>query len=282
MVLKNHIAYRFLHDESILYEMCGETHAGDWKKLEEKVKEVYDSGKTTEEVQQHLNDIEFDNTVLSFLNLTRPNNQKAYYVTETVLEKLDMLKINKKDKHYNWMVFKNLSPQKITLILPDNKVLRVYVSGTTIQLFWLTFKKHKEPGTNLDGNMKWVMLYFYTDTGELCEHFEHPDSYEIEEFIYKLMCFFYLTENDELIVAPGKTHGTKKQGKLLNNLEVPVTVVNSRWNTTVIRTEQFGVRGHFRVQPCGEGRKNYEIIFIDPFVKNGYKRTAGKIKEGIE
>lgn len=70
----------------------------------------------------------------------------------------------------------------------------------------------------------------------------------------------------------------KKQGKLLNNMDIPVTVVNSRWNTTVVRTEQFGVCGHFRLQRIGSGRSDSKVIFIEPFVKNGYVRNAQKEK----
>jgi hypothetical protein len=38
----------------------------------------------------------------------------------------------------------------------------------------------------------------------------------------------------------------------------------------------FTVRGHFRVQPCGAGRKDYRLIWIDQFTKGSFVRRAGK------
>lgn len=267
MVFRNHIAWRFLTDVNLTMEMCGETHPGDWKKLMEHGKyEKADFDKVIKDMPQ----------LESFMHLVSPTDAKNYYVTDTVMDKLDMLKVSKQGNHYNWMVFKNLKAQKLTLILPGNRLLRVRVSGSVVEIFWMIFKKHKDPGANIEGNMAWVMVYFNTETGELCEHFEHPDSYEIEELVYKLMCFFYLAENVEEIISPGKSHGTRKTGKVINEFAFPITVVNSKWNVTSIRTEGFNVRGHFRIQPCGKGRSEYEVIFIDPFVKHGYTRKAGK------
>jgi hypothetical protein len=267
MVLKNHIAYRFLHDPELIIEMCETTHPDDWKELAK----LLDPNHPTPDEE-----VETTHELKAFIELVSTSRQKAFYITDTVLEKLDMLKVNKKGAHFDWMVFKGVKDQKITLILPDNKLLRIKAVENGMELFWLTFKK--KTGTNIDGTMYWVMNHFNTDTGELSPHFDHPDSIAIEEFMYKLMCFFFLTENDEVILNVGKTHGTKKEGKVLNSLKIPVTIVNSRWNTTVIITGKFGVRGHFRVQPCGSGRKDHKIIFIEPFEKNGYVRNPQKDK----
>jgi acyl-ACP thioesterase len=210
------------------------------------------------------------------------NNKKnkPYLVTNSVIEHLDLLKITKKGEHYNWDVFRHLPNQKVTFIFNNNVLLRMVVSDNTLWFCHMKFTFDK--GDDDNGQMYWIMFFIKRDTGELCEHFEHPDVKNIEEFVYKFLCFFYLTENQEEIVPPGKVIGTRKTGKVSNDFKFPLTMVTSKWNTTVIRTEQFGVRGHFRVQPCGPvNDKRYEVIFIEPFVKHGYKRTAGKIKEGI-
>lgn len=263
MVLRNHIAWRFLTDRSLIYEMCGETHLGDWKNL-------IDQAKT----KMGPEDLEPSEELESFIELVRPSLD-VYYVTQTVLDNLDLLKVSRTGNHFDWTVFKNLKNQKVTLILPDNKLLRVFITAPGLQMFWLTFSKFKNGGEKIEGNMKWVMLYLDTDTGKLCEHFDHKDAVAIEEFIYKLMCFFYLTENDELQIQSGKKYGSKKSpDNMLNDFKFPVTVVNSRWNITTIRTEGFTVSGHFRLQPCGIGFIDRKIIFIEPFEKQGYVRKA--------
>ena len=38
--------------------------------------------------------------------------------------------------------------------------------------------------------------------------------------------------------------------------------------------EEYGVRGHFRIQPCGPNKKETKLIWIDSFKKSGYIRGA--------
>lgn len=267
MVIKNHIAYRFLSDTMLHMEMCEETYPEDWKKL------IKAPGRDIEKYMTP--------ELEGFFHLTSPDKNETFYVTESVIKNLDLLKISKTGAHFNWTVFKHLREQKITLILPDNKLLRIVVnynskSEKTIQLFHLSFTKNKNATENIDGRMFWVMNFFHPESGYLAEHFDHPDTLAIEEFMYKLLCFFYLSENTEEIIAAGKVHGTRKTGKISNDFQFPIKMVTSKWNITTIRTDSFGVSGHFRLQPCGPGRSEIEVIFIDPFIKNGYKRRASK------
>ncbi len=118
------------------------------------------------------------------------------------------------------------------------------------------------------------MFYFNRHTGEACNHHSHVDVKRLEPFVYSLLCFMFLTENDEVELKPGMKSGTKKSGKVINTLQQNITIVNSRWNTTVITSGEFGVRGHFRLQPVGVGRSENKLIFIEPFVKSGITRKA--------
>lgn len=254
MILKNHIAYRFLTDDTLPMEM-----------LESQYPELHEHFKEGDDVPE---------SVLSLYHCLSPDKNKSYLVTKSVVENLDLLKINKKDDHYDWNVFKNLKDQKVTFIFHDGTLLRMLVSENTLWFCHLKFKMNHD--SNIDGHMNWVMFYMDRLNGDLCEHFNHKDVKELEEFVYKFLCFFYLTENQEEILPAGKVYGTRKTGKILNDFKFPMTVVTSKWNTTTIRTDAFGVSGHFRLQPCGPGRTDTELIFIEPFIKNGYKRTASK------
>jgi hypothetical protein len=86
------------------------------------------------------------------------------------------------------------------------------------------------------------------------------------------MCFIFLSENEEIVITPGRKHGTKKSGKLINTLNLPIIIVNSRWNITVVRTEGFNVSGHFRIYR--KDREEPKMILIQPYKKNGYIRRA--------
>lgn len=252
-ILRNHIAKRFLEDSNFLAEMVIEQEP---ELLTSDIK----SNPPTEKLKSLV-------SVLSY------NDQKAYYVTETVLDKLELLKVKpKEDDHYDWSVFKDLTNQKNTFIFPNNSLLRMMIANDIIHFCHLEFQlKNKQTG---QGECKWVMFYLNRKTGELCNHFEHVDVKAIEKFIYCLLCFVYLSENEEIILQPNQKIGTRKQGKVINELKVPITIINSRWNVTTIRTEGFSVRGHFAIRWSGTGRSTAKLVFIEPFEKKGYIRLA--------
>jgi len=258
MVIRNHIAYRFLTDSNLWMEMLESQHPNMYEDYEK-------------------NNLALPESIKSLYYCLNNDKNRPFVVTNSVVEHLDMLKINKKDDHYNWAVFNNLPEQKVTFIFQDGTLLRMIVSEGTIWFCHLTFKYNKK--SDNDGHMNWVMFFINRETMELCEHFEHQDVINLEEFVYKFLCFFYLTENTEEIIPPGRVYGTRKTGKTSNDFRFPLTVVTSKWNITSIRTDSFGVRGHFRVQPCGVGRTNYEIIFIEPFEKSGYTRKAKSLSQ---
>jgi len=253
MVIRNHIAYRFLTDSNFWMEMMEDIFPNlhsDFEKTGNK---------------------EVPKEVMGLYHCLYDKDNKSYVVSNSVVENLDMLKINKKDDHYNWDVFKHLPAQKITFIFQDGSLLRMVISEDTIWFCHIKFKLDK--GSDNHGRQHSVMFYIEKETMKLCDHFSHPDVIGLEEHIYKFLCFFYLTENTEEIIPPGRVHGTRKTGKTSNDFKFPITIVTSKWNITTIRTEAFGVRGHFRVQPYGSGSR-YEIIFIAPFEKSGYTRRA--------
>ena len=66
--------------------------------------------------------------------------------------------------------------------------------------------------------------------------------------------------------------------------EVKTTLRNIRfldasWYTTIVRTEGFGVRGHFRLQPCGRDCAERKLVYIKEFRKKGYVRRARLLAE---
>lgn len=261
MVLRNHIAYRFLFDEEFMWDMIESTHPHEWSELTKKKLCQAD-----EEMMK--------SKIASYYDLIRPEHNKTYYITNSVLQNLELLKLEVKDNgHYDWSVFQRIPLiTKYTFIFPDNHLLRMKVYENSIVFCDLKFKlENKKTG---EGQSNWENFYVDRETGALCDHFDSPVMKGIEEFVYKFLCFMFLTENDEVVLNPGQSHGTKRTGKIINELKIPMTVVNSRWNTTVIRNEGFMVSGHFRLQPWGPGMLQRKLIFIEPFEKTGYTRQA--------
>lgn len=66
---------------------------------------------------------------------------------------------------------------------------------------------------------------------------------------------------------------------LLVDSHLPVKYYDCSWFRTIVRTEGFSVRGHMRRQPYKneDGEWDYKLIFIRPYQKHGYTRTAKKI-----
>ena len=64
--------------------------------------------------------------------------------------------------------------------------------------------------------------------------------------------------------------------KVINQLGQKVIVMDSRWFRTIVDDNDIYVRGFWRMQnkknEFGEWYK--ELIFVDPFVRHGYHRTA--------
>jgi hypothetical protein len=87
----------------------------------------------------------------------------------------------------------------------------------------------------------------------------------------KCLIFLKLTEPEIIHLAAGKKVGTRKQGHY-NATPLPVIIVDSTWNKYIVRTEGFGVSGHFRMQPHGKGNADLKLIWIPPFEKRGYVR----------
>lgn len=89
--------------------------------------------------------------------------------------------------------------------------------------------------------------------------------------LIRLLIFLELTDPEITVVAAGKKHSQAPVG-YTNTAGRPVLIVDSTWNKFIVRVEGFGVRGHFRVQPCGPGLSELKLLWIDAYQKNGYVR----------
>lgn len=92
-------------------------------------------------------------------------------------------------------------------------------------------------------------------------------------FLVSFLCFIKHVELETKLIKAEKKDfhiGIKYVNETKHNIEV----LDSTWFTTIVRSEGFAVGGHFRFQPCGEGRSERKLIWISPFEKHGYVRKA--------
>lgn len=201
-----------------------------------------------------------ENTLEFVRKLASKDGNKSFYITQSTIDKIPLLKANIND----WSVLDNLPDCKYTFILPNDRFLRFIIEERDF-LFYYVHRVKK-------GDIK-ASYYFYS----LCENTCEGDFQPSKEFVFKLLCFFFLSKNTEIVVNAGKSYGTRKQiGGLSNDSDEPIIIVNSNWNVTSVRLQGFNVSGHFRLQPCGVQFSETKMIFIEPFKKHGYVRRATK------
>lgn len=92
--------------------------------------------------------------------------------------------------------------------------------------------------------------------------------------IYKM--FKSYAEVETKIIPP---NSKVKSGysKYVNDTDLKLTYLDSKWFTNLIKSDSFNVRGHFRLQPKKiNGEWTKELIWINEFQKNGYNAPARK------
>lgn len=67
--------------------------------------------------------------------------------------------------------------------------------------------------------------------------------------------------------------------KYINETNTGITILDSKWFTTLVKSDSFKVRGHFRLQPYGEELKQRKLIWINDFEKDGYTAKAKILKQ---
>jgi hypothetical protein len=66
--------------------------------------------------------------------------------------------------------------------------------------------------------------------------------------------------------------------KYINETKLPITYLDSKWFTNLVKSDAFAVRGHFRLQPKKkDGKWTHELIYINDFMKTGYTAPARKL-----
>lgn len=91
--------------------------------------------------------------------------------------------------------------------------------------------------------------------------------------ILTMILFMKYCEVETKLVKANKKEihiGTKYVNETKSNIEI----LDSTWFTTIVRSDGFKVRGHFRFQPVGINHADRKLIWISDFDKTGFTRKA--------
>lgn len=180
--------------------------------------------------------------------------------------------------------------------LADFEVNGTFIMGDTVHMVSYLTKKGSEDmevaffSFNKDG----VPLSFFIDSakyniyqnGWLSKSISDGDDddtiylkiYEKLIIVINLSMFksFADVETIELTSNQKKTVDKKKY---INQTNINVTFLDSKWFTNLVKSDSFNVRGHFRLQPKKKnGEWTRELIWISEFEKKGYNLTAKIIR----
>lgn len=197
-----------------------------------------------------------------------PPKMKLYYLTQGAQMEAEKIA---GDRKINTQWFKQMPDQDTMYITVRNEFYRFNKDEDMIQVLYFYTRPDGQPYYDsyivwLDGREQDMLAW---QQGEAKDRF------------LKLLLFIELGEVEVVELKPKAKvrYGKGGDDKVLNEAGlVNAFVVNANWNKIIRVTGGFGVRGHYRVQPCGEGRSQYKLIFIQDYTKKGY--TYHKDKEG--
>lgn len=69
--------------------------------------------------------------------------------------------------------------------------------------------------------------------------------------------------------------------KYVNDTNSTIEIIDSTWFTSLVKSDSFKVRGHFRLQAFGEGLKDRKLKWINEFMKDGYTAPARKLNQQL-
>lgn len=113
----------------------------------------------------------------------------------------------------------------------------------------------------------------------------HGDEEGLKKFfIQQVLLFLLFKRYAEVEVVDAKPFKKvripdNENETLMVDSNLPTKYYDCSWFRTIVRKEGFMVRGHFRLQPCKnqDGEWDHKLIYIEPYQKHGYTRTARKV-----
>jgi hypothetical protein len=202
----------------------------------------------------------------SFMNSADKAHEKlsALYV--------DMVKTNEHDfKESAVFIFKNYIVFYFNSFLKENNDIDVLYMATDFSGAVLEF--YVQGKTKDHGIAGWVCQRTANEVG-LKNMSELPVYLVQMSARAAVLCMFIKYADVETKTVHGKSK-RRFGDPYRNDTDFPITHLDSKWFTNIVRSEGFSVRGHFRLQPKKvNGEWTKELIWINDFEKHGYTSKA--------
>jgi hypothetical protein len=194
---------------------------------------------------------------IDLMDLLSDDGTSYYYICDSVYKAAALIKIGEK---FTGRTLKDINFGKYTYLMGKHRMIRFVCAFDIIKGIYYD-----------ELNKKAFQFAIDIDNGNYSFH----KDFDLEfSMAMQIMAFVELGDIEILELQGGKNNGGKKnEDKITNTSKNTVYVVDSSWNKIIIRTTGFAVRGHYRLQPCGEGMIDRKLIWISAFEKSGYKRS---------
>lgn len=126
------------------------------------------------------------------------------------------------------------------------------------------------------------LIHFTEQRNGFLKSFHDPaQNCQVETFIIvtKALLNFIKYADTQIKILPPKKKIDLFHCLYKNDTNSKIQILDSTWFTTLIQSNEFNVRGHFRLQPYGPQKMHRKLIWINEFKKSGYHRIAGKEKD---
>ena len=152
----------------------------------------------------------------------------------------------------------------ITVLLESDKEGYITYTRQGGDIFYCEVKNIVQPLDDIIFNSD---CYSFITKEFFCDY--DNDNY----FAFKLLVYLFYGDITNKFIPSKTTYKIGNLTRYVNDTKHNVIFANSLWKTN-ISTGGFAVRGHFRLQPFGEGLSKRKLIWIEEFTKDGYNRKA--------
>jgi hypothetical protein len=225
--------------------------------------------------------------IIDAINQLWPKIKKVYYVTKTFEQAFlkAFPKIFKDNKHIEYTTTNEedvgifLRDDGMTLYAFNVNLKGAVFSDCRASIFGFTrnaltsWMQMAKDGENMAGDWAWPK-----PEGPIPSEMAASIKEHLLGWSHSYLALYYFVhecETETVIVPPGKKHGDKVTG-IYNESRTPIIHLDARWFTDIVRDIPYGVKGHWRWQPHGEGRTKRRMQWIAEFQKTGYHSKPRK------
>jgi len=193
-------------------------------------------------------------------------HDRVVSVSKTVYENSTLLAIDSLSD----LVELDTKYRDFVILYPFDKMAYIRKVGKEIAFLIVDFSKGK-------------MMHYFGNYNFISGSFHPDDDIEQKKELLRLLIYLFYGDVTERFIEKKSKLKKSSTSYLLNDSSTGIFFASSTWKQRINMVTGFNVRGHFRLQPHGEGSQKRKLIWIEEFGKTGYrKRAVREIYEDIK